>query len=124
MRPLEVVGLHEKAEAPFAVRKVRKHRARQELIPKRLPESLDFPKRLWMLWTALDVANSLAMKLALEVRRAAPRRVLPPLIRQDFARHAVRSDGAAQCLHHQLRALMVPEHVRDEKARMIIHEAG
>ena len=75
-----------------------------------------------MLRTALHVANALTPQLLLEVRLAAPRGVLPPLVGEDLLRRSVVGNPACQRLHHQHRALMVRERVRHDEARVIVHE--
>lgn len=124
MRPLEVVALDEERDALVAVGEVGKHRPRQKLVPERLPESLHLAHRLRMLRPALHVTDPVQPKLLLEVRLAAPRRVLPTLIRQHLLRLAVRRDSALEGLHHQLRLLMVREVMRHDEARVVVHESG
>lgn len=123
MRPLEVVALDEERDALVAVGEVGKHRPRQKLVPERLPESLDFAHRLRMLRPALHVPNAVEPQLLLEVRFAAPRRVLPALVGQHLLRLAVRRDAALEGLHHELRLLMVREVMRHDEARVVVHES-
>jgi hypothetical protein len=122
VRSLEVVCLHEEPQTPLAIREVRKHRSRQKLVPEGFPEALDLPECLRMLRAALHVMNPLAPKLLLEFSLASPRRVLATLVREDLSRHAKRSDRSPQRLHHEFGALMVRDHVRHEKARVVVHE--
>lgn len=124
VRALEVVRVDEEPNPSLAIRKVREDRARQKLFPERLPEALDLPERLRVLRPALDVPDPLAAELKLEVRLTSPGRVLAALVGQDLPRRAVRGDAAAQRLHHELRALMVRQRVRDDEARVIVHEGG
>lgn len=123
VRPLEVVGVDEVRDAPVAVGEVRKHRARQKLVPERLPEPLDLAERLRVLRPALDVSDAVLAKLFLEFRLAAPHRVLPPLVGEDFLRRAVLRDAARERLHHEIRFLVVRERKRDDVTRVIVHEA-
>jgi len=90
VRPLEVVGVHEEADATLAVREVREDRARQELVPQSLPEALDLPQGLRVLGPALHVPDPFSPQLLLEFRLAAPGRVLPTLVGQDLLRRPVR----------------------------------
>jgi len=122
MRASEIVRLHEELEPPLAVGEVGEHRAREKFLPQRLPEALHLAERLRMLRTALDVADPFTTQLALEVRLAAPRRVLTALVGENFARVAVRRDAAPESLHHELGALVVRERVRDDEARVVVHE--
>jgi len=122
MRPLEVVAIDEQREAACAVGEVREHRAREQLVPQRFPESLHLPERLRMLRTALHVANAVAAKLPLELRLSAPRGVLTALIREHLTRRAVRGDPARQRLEHELRLLVMRHRVRDHEARVVVHE--
>lgn len=122
MRPLEVVALDEERDALVAVGEVGKHRPRQKLVPERLPESLHLAHRLRVLRSALHVADAVQAELLLEVRLAAPRGVLPTLIRQHLLRLAVRRDASLEGLHHQLRPLMMREVMRHHEARVVVHE--
>jgi hypothetical protein len=122
VRPLEVVPLHEEGESALAVREVRKHRPRQKLVPQRLPKPLDLPERLRVLRAALHVPYPMKSQLLLEVRLSPPRRVLPPLVRQDLLRLSVRGNPALEGLHHELRPLMVRQPVRHDEARVVVHE--
>jgi hypothetical protein len=109
VRPLEVVVLHEERGPALAVVEVGEHRARQELLPHRLPEALDLAAGLGMVRPALHVRDAVPPELLLEGGRAAPRRVLPPLVGQDLARHPVVGNTACERLHHE-RALLVVRH--------------
>lgn len=60
MGTLEVVVLHEQLHAPLAIVEVGKHRARQELLPDRLPKALDLAAGLRMVRPALDVLDAVA----------------------------------------------------------------
>lgn len=122
MWPLEVVAVDEKPEPTSAVGEVREDGAREKLLPQGLPESLDLAERLRVLRAALDVADTLTTQLLLEVRLAAPRRVLPPLVRKDLLGRTVVGDPASQRLHHQHRALMVREGEGHDEARVVVHE--
>jgi hypothetical protein len=114
--------LDEKGNAPLTVLEVGKHRAGQKLLPHRLPETLDLSAGLRVMRPALHVPDAVAPQLFLEIRRAAPGRVLPPLIRQDLARRAVVSNASGQGLHHQ-RALLVMRHRQAHQvARVIVQE--
>jgi len=124
MSALEIVGVHEELDAPVAVSEVREDGAGQKLVPKRLPEALDLAERLRVLGPTLDVADAVRLELTLEVRFATPRRVLPTLVGEDFARLAVSGDAALERLHHELGPLMVSQVVRDDEARMVVHEGG
>jgi hypothetical protein len=122
VRPLKVVCLHVERESPRAVRKVREDRPRQKFVPERLPKPLHFAERLRVLGPRLHVSDALPAELLLEFRLAAPRRVLPPLVRQDLARRAVVRDAARQRFHDQRRPLVVRERVRHEIPRVVVHE--
>lgn len=102
MRTLEVIRVDEMHDAPVAIGEVRKHRARQKLVPERLPEAFDFAERLRMLRPALHVPDAVLAELLFEFRLAAPRGVLPALVRQHFLRRAVLRYPARQRLHDQV----------------------
>jgi hypothetical protein len=89
VRSLEIVRLHKQVETPLAIRKIAKHGSGQKLVPQRLPEALNLAECLWMLRPTLDMPHPLPSQLLLEFRLPAPRRVLPPLVRQDFPRHSI-----------------------------------
>jgi hypothetical protein len=90
VRPLEVIRVDKQLQPPLQIDEIGKHRPRQKLVPQRLPEALDLPQRLRVLRPTLDVRDPLAPQLLLEFRRAAPRRVLPPLVGQDLPRRPKR----------------------------------
>jgi hypothetical protein len=122
VRSLEVVRVDEEREPPLTIGEVRENRPRQKLVPERLPKPLDFPERLRVLRPALHVPNVFPPELRLEFRAPAPRRVLPALVRQDFPRVAVGGHAPSQRLHHERRPLMVRQGVRDDEARVVVHE--
>jgi len=122
VRTVEVVVVDEVTESPLAVRVVGEDRARQHLVPQGLPEALDLAKRLRMLRPALDVSHAVATHPLLERRLAAPRRVLPALVRQHLARRAVLRRRALERFEHELRALVVCEREADHVARVVVHE--
>jgi hypothetical protein len=98
MRTLEVVVLQVQRHATLAVLEVGEHRAREQLLPQRLPEPLDLAAGLRMMRPALHVLDAVALQLRLELRAAAPGGVLPALIRQDLPRCSVVCDAARQRL--------------------------
>jgi hypothetical protein len=59
VRPLEVVVLHEQRRTALAIVEVGKHRPRQELLPHRLPETLDLAAGLRVVRAALHVRDPL-----------------------------------------------------------------
>jgi hypothetical protein len=124
VRPLEVVAIDEERDPPRAVREVREDRPRQELVPERLPEAFDLPECLRVLRPALHVPDALPPQLPLELRRSAPRRVLPALVRQDLPRRPVRRDPAVERLHHQRGPLVMRDRMRHDEARVVVHERG
>ena len=122
VRALEVVVLDEQSRATLAVIEVGEHRAREELLPHRLPEPLDLAAGLRVVRPALHVANALAPKLLLEPRLATPGGVLAPLIGEDLARRAMVGNPARQRLEHERAPLVVRHHQAHDIARMIIQE--
>ncbi len=122
MGTVEVVGVDEEAEPLRAIGVVREDGAGEKLVPQRLPEALHLADGLRVLRPALDVPDAIASQLALEVRLAPPRRVLPALVGEDLLRSAVGGEAPGERLHHQLRALVVRQRVRDDEARVVVHE--
>jgi hypothetical protein len=122
MRPVKVVAVDEERQPPLAVSEVREDRPREKLLPERLPETLHFSKGLRVLWAALHMPDSVTAELALEVGLAAPGRVLSPLIGEDLLRVSVLRQPAGERLHDELGPLMVREGVRDDEARVVVHE--
>lgn len=114
--------LHEERDAPLAVVEVGKHRARQELLPHRLPKALDLPARLRMMRAALHVRDAIALELLLEGGRSPPRRVLPPLVGEDFARRSVVGDATGERFHHERVSLVVRHHQAHHVTRVIVEE--
>ncbi|MBL8111886.1 MAG: hypothetical protein JNK60_03305 [Acidobacteria bacterium] len=124
VRTLEVVGIHEERQTTGEIIEVGKDGARQELSPQGLPEAFDLAERLRVLRPALDVADTLAPQLLLELGLAPPRGVLAALIGEDLARRAEGRDTPAQRFHDESRALVVRQGVRYDEARMVVHEGG
>ena len=122
VRPLEVVVLHIQRHPSLAVREVREHRARQQLLPQRLPEPLDLAAGLRVVRAALHVRDAVALELRLELRRAAPRRVLPALVGEDLPRCPVRRDPARERLEHQRAPLVVRHREAHQEPRVIVEE--
>jgi hypothetical protein len=122
VRSLEVVMLHEQPHTSLAVLEVREHRARQELLPHRLPEPLNLAAGLRMVRAALHVCDPLPAQLRLELRRAAPRGVLPALIGEDLARCAILGNATRQRLQHQRTALVMSHRKAYQVARVIVQE--
>ena len=122
VRTLEVVVLNEQRRSALAVVEVRKHRAREELLPHRLPEALDLAAGLRVMRAALDVAYAMAAKLFLKPSLAPPSGVLAPLVGEDLARGAVLGNPAGKCLQHQRAPLVVRHHQAHQIARMVIEE--
>lgn len=71
---------------------------------------------------ALDVPDAVALELGLELGITPPAGVLPALVGQDLARHAVLGDPARERLQHQRAALMMGERQTHQIARVIIEE--
>lgn len=119
---LEVVAVDEELQPSLAVLEVGEHRARKKLVPQCLPEALHLAQRLRVLRARLEVSNSLSPQLGLEVRRAPPRGVLPAVVGQHFAWHAITGDAALQRLHHQRALHVVRERVAHNEATAVVHE--
>jgi len=122
VRTLEVVVLNKERCAPLAVVEVGEHRPRQELLPHRLPEPLDLAAGLRVVRPALDMLDALAPQLLLKARRAAPSRVLAPLVGQDLPRRPIVGDRPRERLQHQGAPLVVRHHQAHQVPRVIIQE--
>ena len=114
--------LNEEHHTTLAVLEVGKHRAREKLLPHRLPEALDLAAGLRMMRAALHVRDAVPAQLRLELRRAAPGGVLPTLIGQDLTRRAVVGNATVQRLQHQRASLVMRHRKAHEVARVIIQE--
>ena len=77
-----------------------------------------------MVRPALDVLDAVAPQLRLELGRAAPRGVLPPLVREDLARRAVGGNTACERLQHQRAPLVMRHSQAHQVARVIVEERG
>jgi hypothetical protein len=124
MRTVKVVVLDEQSDSPLAVREVCKHGLLQKLLPERLPESLDLAERLRVLRPTSHVRDAVASKQVLEVRRPAPRRVLPPLVGQDLARLTVLGDATLDGFDDQGRFLVMRHCPRHQIPRVVVEERG
>lgn len=122
MRSLKVVVAYEVLQPLLRVDDVREHRAAQELVPQRLPEALDLAKRLRMLWPTADVLNSEPRQQLFELRPSSPHGVLPPVVREHFARVTVGGDAALEGLHYECRLLVVRQRVSDHEPAVVVHE--
>lgn len=124
VRSLEVVAMDEERNPARAIGKVSEDRAREKLIPQRLPKPLNLPERLRVLRPTLYVSNAVPSQLLFEFGRASPRSVLASLVRQNFARLTEVGNSALQCLHDEHRPLVMRQRVRHEKTRMVVHETS
>ncbi|HZS68712.1 MAG TPA: hypothetical protein VFA72_16485 [Burkholderiales bacterium] len=114
--------LNEERRSALAIVEVGEDRAREELLPDRLPEALDLAAGLRMVRPALDVPDAVATKLLFEPGLTTPGGVLAPLVGQDLARCPVVSDAAGQGFQHERAPLVVRHHQAHEVARMVIQE--
>ena len=122
MRPLEVVVLDKKPHPPLAVLEVREHRAREQLLPQRLPEPLDLPAGLRMMRPALHMLDAMTLQLRLELRTATPGGVLAALVGQDLPRRTVVGNATRQRLQHQYAPLVVCHRKTHQIPRVIVQE--
>jgi hypothetical protein len=105
MRPLMVVIFYPPGD-PFPRRLERVElRTAQELLPDRLPEPLDFPKRLGVVGLAAKMMDPVLLQFMLESRLSPPVRVLPPIVRQHFLGHPILTRASTVDLQHVLRRL-------------------
>lgn len=122
MRTLKVVVLDEQRHAPLAVLEVREHRAREQLLPQRLPEALDLAAGLRVVRAALHVRDAVALELGLELGRPPPGGVLAALVGEDLTRCAVVGDAARQRLQHQCAPLVMRHRQAHQIATVIVEE--
>ena len=97
-------------------------RPAQELLPDRLPEAFDFPKRLRMMRLATEVMHAVLLQFLLEPRLTTPARVLPTVVRQHLLGHPVFACPAPVYLQHVLRRLTPVEPQRNDIPRMVVDE--
>src|SRR5579871_2082403 len=122
VRTFEVVAVNEELRPLQAVVEVVEDGSAEVLVPERLPEALHLPHRLRVVRSALHVVDAVAAQFLLEVRLATPRRVLPALVRQYFARRAVSSNAAVERLEDERRLLVVRHRVRHHEARVVVEK--
>jgi hypothetical protein len=115
MRTLEVVVLDVERHPPLAVLEVGEHRAREQLLPQRLPEPLDLPAGLRMVRPALHMRDAMTLQLRLELGTPSPGGVLPALVGQDLPRRPIVCDATCERLEHQYASLVM----RHRKAHQI-----
>ena len=75
-----------------------------------------------MLRAGADVPDAKTPQLALEVRLAAPGRVLPAVVGQKLLGGPVLGNASRKRFHHELRALVVRQRVTHDEARVVVHE--
>lgn len=122
VRSLKVVVLDVERDATLAVGEVGEHRLAQELAPEALPEPLDLAERLRMLRSALDVRDAMTTEEMLEVRRASPRRVLTPLVREHLAWLAILGDSTLDGLEDERRLLVMRDRPRHQIPRVVVEK--
>ena len=122
MRPLLVVVLHPPLD-PLPCRLERVElRTAKELLPDRLPESLDFPKRLGMVRGTAEVVYPVTLQHLLEPRLPSPVRVLPPVVRQHLLGHPVLAGRPLVHLQNVLRRLRTVQSQSHDVPGMIVDE--
>ena len=97
-------------------------RPREELVLQRLPEPLDLPQRHGMMRGAADVVDMIPLELLLELGRATPTGVLPPVVRKHLLRRPVRRYRLAVDLHHIGTGLATVHSQPRDIPRVIIDE--
>jgi hypothetical protein len=122
VRSLEVVVLDVQRHAALAVLEVGEHRAAEQLLPQRLPEPLDLPAGLGVMWPALHVLDAVTLQLRLELRAPAPGGVLPALVGQDLPRRPVLGDATRQRLQHQHASLVMRHRKTHQIPGVIVQE--
>jgi hypothetical protein len=120
MWALEVVVLDKKRYPALAVFEVGEHRAREQLLPQRLPEPLDLPAGLRMMWPALHMGDAVTLELGLELGAPAPGGVLAPLVGQDLPRRPIVCNAACERLEHQHASLVMRHRKTHQVAGVIV----
>jgi len=98
-------------------------RARQELLPDRLPEALDLAERHGVVGPALQVVHPVLLELGLEAGGAPPAGKLPALVGEQLLRDAVFRHGPAVDFEDVLRGLAAEDVEPHDVAGVIIEEA-
>jgi len=122
VRTFKVVVLDVQRHPALAVLEVGEHRAREQLLPQRLPEPLDLPAGLRMMGPALHMLDAVALQLRLELRRSTPGGVLSALVGEDLPRRPVVCDATGQRLQHQYASLVVRHRQAHEIPGVIVQE--
>lgn len=122
MRPLVIVILHPPAQALPRLLEGRESRPADELFPDRLPEALDLPKRLRMVWTAADMLYPVPFQFLLELGFPVPARILPPIVRQHLLGRPVRSHASPEYLHQIIGRLAAEYFQGRDVSGMVVDE--
>jgi len=97
-------------------------RPSQELLLQRLPEPLDLPQRHGMMGRTADVMDVILLQFLLELRRAPPTGVLPPVVGQHLLRRPVLRRRAAIEIDHIGAGLTAIQPQTDHVTGMIVDE--
>ena len=77
-----------------------------------------------MLWPAAHMMNVILRQFLLELRRPAPRGVLPPVVGEKFLWRPIFACGAPVCLDDAFRALAAIDSQPGYVPGMIVYEAN
>jgi len=119
---LVVVMLDPEANAIPCILETGELRAREELLPERLPKALDLAQRHRVLRTRLEVRHAILLKLRFETRSAAPRSVLPAIVGEHLLGRFELRDGLPINFDHRLRRWAAKQIRTHDEARVIIQE--
>ena len=122
MRTLVVVMLDPEANALARLLETAELSAREEVLPDRLPEALDFAQRHGVLRTRLEVGHSILLQLGFEARSAAPRSILPAVVGEHLLGRLKLRDRLAIHFDHGLRRGAAKQIRTDDETGVVIHE--
>ena len=122
VRPKVVVVREEVREPLLRISQVLRLGALPELFAHALPQPLALPECLRVVRAAHHVLDAFADQQLLKRALAAPREVLPALIRQHLFGFAVARDPFEQGIDHQVRRLPRGEFPRHDVAAVVVEE--
>jgi hypothetical protein len=118
--PLVIVVLDPQPDPDACLLEVVELGAGEELAPDAAPEALDLAEGHRVLRLRADVGHPVLLHLLLEAAGAAPGGILPAVVGEHFAGHAVFADGPAVELDDGLGGLAAEQLGSGDEARVVV----